>query len=215
MGKYVHVSGTLAEAMMKWAATAVLALGTLAPCARADTVTSALFVVNSGSADGFIVSEDGNTFTGSGVEACRSSIIGTSVSPCAPIIVGTGLAIINGVAEAVSYDGEVLFSGPAVTLSGATDTVSEQVSFTENTVVCLIGTCPIPGFPNGGTVGSFGFNGEMGLWTISVFLNTSGDYQISSESYVIPGPPVSTPEPGMIVLLGIGLAGLALRRRLA
>jgi hypothetical protein len=204
--------------MMKLRAVAVLFVLTLAlgVSTKADSV-SALVIVNSGSADTFTVIENGNTFNGGIVEGCRSSILNNTLRPCSGFFSGVGTAIINGVfLDGVGYssdNGPMSFVGAPISWSSSilSATFTEPVAFFGDEFVCapLHGACPDPG-PNPGVAGAFSFDGEMGLWTISIGQDGNGGYNIESESYTL-NFPIATPEPGMLLLTAIGIGALAFR----
>jgi hypothetical protein len=199
---------------------AILALLTLGPCVRADTfvVTSGYFQPIGAPGDNLFLAGDGFTAIGFIQLApigCHGEFLpGQPITGCVNDWI-TGVVNVTtsaGVVEQVEYGYDFLldFSQADITLSGPTSATLVETASMSNINGCI----NVAFAPNCTPVDLI--MPENMLLTINLVQIQddqspfAGGYEVTSEKYTI-----STPEPGMIVLVGIGLAGLALRRRFA
>jgi hypothetical protein len=115
---------------------------------------------------------------------------------------------LNGV-QSLNLDGFYFTTGAdPMFFDGTHLTLTEPVSYSGS-----IAGCSLLCFgPPDEIVDGFSFAGDVGFVTVTLAPdeNGTGQYDITSRVFTI-----STPEPGVLLLLGTGLAGLALRRRFA
>jgi hypothetical protein len=196
----------------------VITLLLFAPCSEADTfqVTSGYFQPWGGTTNDFVLSGDGwsatlnvNFFTCVGNFRPGDPIFGCGDTL---YLVGYGILIENGVTQpSIAIDTFVEILQDPIFLSGATQaTLTEPVTFGGVTGCFAVFANPCQ--PSERVVFDIG----PALYTVSVTKDPFYGYVVSSERYTFTGP-VSTPEPGSGVLLlsGVGLFGLMMRKRIA
>jgi hypothetical protein len=208
--------------MMKRAAWAILAVLALGPAVKADTftVTSGYFLPLGSTPVSYFPSGDNLFMYGDGFTAVGNIQFApincyAVFAPGAPITgcesdFFIGLVTVttsSGVEIPITFGYDFLMNiGQAdMQLSGATQATLTEPAQWEGFTGC-INVAFDPDCPHE----TLFIPGPVTLTMDLTQDPSTGGYDVTSEKYII-----STPEPGMIVLVGIGLVGLALRRRFA